>query len=218
MSYLNNTMQQNNKFLSGEKAVLRAFRSEDLPHLHAWLNDSEATYFMTYGQRPTTLDQAEQFIQKQLADTTSIAFIVCEKEKGQPIGLAGLYDIEDVPKRGEYRIFIGEKAYWNKGIGTEVAALLMWYAFDRLNLHRLFLGVNAENLGAVKSYEKSGFKIEGTLRDEMYRNGRYYNMIRMSVLRPEYEKELRALHDSKFGIIKKTTSHLLPKQSAKKTI
>jgi RimJ/RimL family protein N-acetyltransferase len=171
---------------------------------------------MTYGQRPTTLAQAEQFIQKQLSDTTSVAFIICEKEHGKPIGLAGIYDMEDVPKRGEYRIFIGEKAYWSKGIGTEVAALLMWYAFDRLNLHRLFLGVNAENIGAVKSYERSGFKLEGTLRDEMYRNGRYYDMIRMSVLRPEYEKELRATHDAKFGIVNKALPTSL-EQNGKKT-
>jgi lysyl-tRNA synthetase class I len=69
----------------------------------------------------------------------------------------------------------------------------------------------------VKSYEKSGFKIEGILRDEMYRNGRYYDMIRMSVLRPEYEKELRVIHDAKFGIIKKVTSPTLSEQSGKKT-
>jgi RimJ/RimL family protein N-acetyltransferase len=38
----------------------------------------------------------------------------------------------------------------------------------------------------VKSYEKSGFKREGVLRQEIYRNGKYYDAIRMSVLRQEY--------------------------------
>jgi RimJ/RimL family protein N-acetyltransferase len=199
-------MEHKTEFLAGEKVVMRAFQTEDLPYLHAWLNDPEATFYMTYGQRPTTLAQAQQFIEKQLADTANVVFILCEKERGQPIGLAGLYDMEDVPKRGEYRIFIGDKTHWKKGIGTEVAQLLTWHAFDRLNLHRLFLGVNAENVGAVKSYEKAGFKIEGTLRDEMYRNGRYYNMIRMAVLRPEYETDLRAVYDAKFGISKTTPS------------
>ena len=176
-------MEHKIEFLKGEKASLRPFHADDLAFLHVWLNDPEATYFMTYGQRPTTLEQAGAFIERQLKDSASVVFVVCEKKSGQPIGLAGLYDIEDVPKRGEYRIFIGDKAYWSKGIGTEVAELLVWHAFDRLNLHRLFLGVNAENLGAVKSYQNAGFAIEGTLRDDMYRNGRFYDMVRMAILR-----------------------------------
>jgi RimJ/RimL family protein N-acetyltransferase len=82
---------------------------------------------------------------------------------------------------------IGEKEFWGKGYGTEINNLVLDYGFRKLNLHKIYLGVNADNKGAVKSYKKSGFKYEGTKRDEIYRNGRYYDAIMMSILRNEYK-------------------------------
>ncbi|MEK6858024.1 MAG: GNAT family protein, partial [Nanoarchaeota archaeon] len=70
----------------------------------------------------------------------------------------------------------------------EVTKLLVQYAFDKLNLNKVYLGVNVENIGAVKSYEKTGFVHEGRLREEVYRNGRYYDVHKMSILRSEWLK------------------------------
>ena len=60
------------------------------------------------------------------------------------------------------------------------------YGFDKLNLNKIWLGVNSENKAAVKSYKAAGFVEEGVLRQEIYRNGRYYDATRMSILREEF--------------------------------
>ncbi len=62
------------------------------------------------------------------------------------------------------------------------------HGFEKLNLNRIYLGVNAENKSGVRAYEKSGFTREGVLRQEQYRNFRYYDVIRMGILRSDYEK------------------------------
>jgi RimJ/RimL family protein N-acetyltransferase len=56
-----------------------------------------------------------------------------------------------------------------------------------LNLHRLFLRVYADNVRAVRSYEKAGFVLEGRLREAVYKFGRYDDVLIMSVLRSEWD-------------------------------
>ena len=82
---------------------------------------------------------------------------------------------------------IGDTSFWNKGIGTEVNQLLMIYGFEMLNLEKIWLGVNAANSSAHKSYLNAGFKEEGRLRNEVYRAGEYFDVVRMSILRNEYQ-------------------------------
>jgi RimJ/RimL family protein N-acetyltransferase len=114
--------------------------------------------------------------------------MVCDKEQEVFIGTTGLYSINWIMRAAEFRVFIGNKAFWNRGIGTECTKLMVVYGLEKLNLNRIWLGVNADNLGGVHAYEKAGFVREGVLRQEQYRNFRYYDVIRMSILRTEYEK------------------------------
>jgi RimJ/RimL family protein N-acetyltransferase len=59
-------------------------------------------------------------------------------------------------------------------------------AFERIGLHRVALAVFEFNERAIRSYEKAGFGIEGRLRDTIYRDGRHWDEISMSVLEPEW--------------------------------
>jgi len=104
------------------------------------------------------------------------------------IGTTGLYSINSIAHSAEFRIFIGDKEFWGRGIATECAQLLVDYGFNRLNLNMIWLGVNTENKAAVRVYEKAGFTHEGRLRQVQYRNGRYYDVFRLSILREEWEK------------------------------
>ena len=88
--------------------------------------------------------------------------------------------------RGDYRIIIGERESLGRGLGTEVAKLVVAYGFETLNLEVITLGVNSENHRAIQSYENAGFVREGVRRKMIYRNSRYYDILQMSVLRDEY--------------------------------
>ncbi len=81
---------------------------------------------------------------------------------------------------------IGDKDYWGKGYGTDAMRVLMRLAFDRMNLHRLWLQVHDFNQRAIASYEKCGFKRWGMLRDGKFSRGRYHDTIVMGILESEY--------------------------------
>ena len=186
-------------FLAGERVVLRPLTPEDASVLAPWMNDDEVTYFMFTGQWPTTVGQLSEEIRRQTANPAHTIFLIEDRATRKPIGYAGLYDIHPTARKAEFRILLGAKEFWNKGYGTEVTELLTFYGFDRLNLNKVWLGVTENNIGAVRAYEKAGFKVEGRLRQELYRNSRYYDAIRMSMIRDEYYPTMREAHAKRFG-------------------
>ena len=177
---------------------LRPIEETDIPDLARWLNDPNITHYMFYGQKPMNLAQTRTMILDQVMASNNTVFLIVDR-KSVPVGFCGLYDIHASARQAAFRILIGEPSHWKKGIGTEVTELLTWYGFDRLNLHRIWLGVTSGNTGAIKAYEKAGYTVEGTLRDDLYRNGRYYDSIRMAILRPEYEEKFSQAYQARFG-------------------
>jgi len=87
-----------------------------------------------------------------------------------------------------FHITIGEPDAWGKGYGTEATELMLAHAFTRLALHRVALTVFEFNSRAIRSYEKCGFTIEGRARQAIFREGRFWDEIHMSVLLEEWEK------------------------------
>lgn len=174
-------------FMEGEKIYLRGLERSDLSgNMFQWANDAEVTHYMFTGAMPNTMEKLQEEYEQLTKSDKDVVFAIIDKKSETHIGNVGLYLINYTSRAGEFRIIIGEKEYWNKGYGTEVTKMVVSYAFERLNLNSIFLGVNAEHIGAIKAYEKAGFVKEGTMRQMIYRNGRYYDAIRMSILREEY--------------------------------
>jgi RimJ/RimL family protein N-acetyltransferase len=82
---------------------------------------------------------------------------------------------------------VGEREYWGRGYGTEAMRLVLQFAFQELNLHRVSLGVFAYNERAIRSYEKAGFRIEGRLRQGIHRVNQRWDEVVMGILRSEWE-------------------------------
>lgn len=85
-------------------------------------------------------------------------------------------------------IGIGEPAYRGKGYGTEVMQVVLRFAFQELNLHRVSLDAVATNVIAVRSYEKCGFVLEGQTRGTDFRDRGRTNLVAMGILRSEWDK------------------------------
>lgn len=175
------------QFLASEQIYLRAYERGDLPMMVEYLNDPEVTRLLFMGLVPSSVEMLVAQWERDRNSQEEVVFAVCDKRTDAFLGTTGLYRIHWVMRTGEFRIFLGDKRFWNRGIGTECTKLMVSYGFEKLNLNRVWLGVNSENTGAVRAYEKAGFVHEGVLRQEQYRNLRYYDAIRMSVLRSEYE-------------------------------
>jgi RimJ/RimL family protein N-acetyltransferase len=175
--------------MTRKKVELRGLEKSDLINIRNWLNDPEVTRYMIMGDRPTHLELLTEQWEKEVRNPNVVTFAVLENKKKKMVGWCGLYSINPISRAAEFRVFIGDKSFWNQGLATEVTQLLISYAFEKLNLNKVYLGVNASYQAAVRAYEKAGFVQEGRLRQEIFRNNEYYDAIRMSILRKEYEKK-----------------------------
>lgn len=182
-------------FLETKNLNLRGLREEDLSYIKDWSNKSEITELMVMGIRPDSgviycsWDSTEDEWKRYKESKVDIIFVMILKQSGMIIGLTGFYDINFMERSAELRIAIGYKEYLNKGYGTEAVEALLDYGFNKLNLHKIHLGVNECNIGANKCYKKAGFVYEGTIRDFHFRNGRYYNTNLYSILEEEYREK-----------------------------
>jgi ribosomal-protein-alanine N-acetyltransferase len=175
-------------FMIGNQVYVNSLERCDLEATVEWINDQDVTRLLFTGLRPANIEiLAEQWGHDQ-RNQNEVALAVREKQSDTFIGTTGLYSINWIMRTAEFRVFLGNKAFWNRGVGTECTKLMVVYGFEKLNLNRIWLGVNGENVGGARAYEKAGFVREGILRQEQYRNFKYYDVIRMSILRCEYEK------------------------------
>jgi len=175
-------------FLEGHLTLLRGLTEADLDGPMAqWSNDREVTRMLYRGAFPETRKTAAAAMAAVASNPQEVELAIEDVASGKHIGIAGLHSMNRIAHSAEFRILIGDKTFWGGGYGTEVTPLMVVYGFEVLNMHKVWLGVTADNVGAVRCYEKVGFVHEGVLRDETYRNSRYYDAIRMSILRDEYD-------------------------------
>ncbi len=165
---------------------LRALSSDDVKYFYNWINDDEAIkYSLTVFQRLQSDLDIDKWFSKLLNDS-GLCLGIEAVDTGKLIGYAGICSISDINMSGEYYIFIGDKCYWNKGIGSYVTGEIINRGFTEYKLNRIMLTVSDINGAGVKAYEKAGFRSEGIMREACYRDGAFHDKLVMSVLRSEW--------------------------------
>jgi RimJ/RimL family protein N-acetyltransferase len=179
---------QKTSFAEGSLVLLRPLERADLnEHYLGWLNDPEVTRYTETGTFPTTAEDLENFYRSVTGSKNDVIFAIVDKKSGRHVGNVKLGPIHWLHRSAILGILIGEKEFWGKGIGLEATHLVVEYGFNRLNLHRIELGVFAEHKAAVRCYEKAGFKVEGRMREDLFHDGEYKDRIWMGLLRSEYK-------------------------------
>ena len=171
-------------FLTGERVFLRAVTYDDVDRFVAWLNDQEVNRYLER-QFPLNAIREREWVESQYKSRDAVSLALVLKEEDRPIGVVGLDDIDPIHRNAEFGIFIGDKASWDKGYGTEAARLMVRYGFDTLNLERISLRVFDYNTRAIRAYEKVGFRKEGVLRRDHFSEGAYHDTVIMGILREE---------------------------------
>ncbi len=167
---------------------LRKLSESDICPFYRWINDEEVIkYSLSLFKKINTKKEIEKWYAELLNNKKDIALGIFLKPSNELIGYAGICDISTTNKSGEYYIFIGEKKYWGKGIGTEVTKQILKIGFNNYQLNRIMLTLSAPNIRGVKAYEKSGFKMEGRLREAASRDNKFHDELVMAVLKSEWE-------------------------------
>lgn len=160
--------------LTGEKIILRPIRLEDWEETIRWRNDlfiKESTMSHPF---PVTEEMERDWYEDQLRSKNNsfIPFTVVSKESGKILGYFSLNNINWIARNGFVSGAIGENHNMGKGLGREAVALLLKYAFENLNLHKICAYVKADH-PAMKTWLGLDAKIEGELHEHFFSEGRY---------------------------------------------
>lgn len=174
-------------FLTGDKVYLRPLEPADLdgPYLD-WLNDAEVTRFLETGFTPTTPEMLRRYYESVTQHPDNVMLAIVDRASERHVGNVKLGPIHRIHRRADMGVMIGDRTVWGTGVGREAVALIVAYGFDRLNLHKVTLGVDADHEAAVRLYGNLGFTIEGTRREHLFRDGRFRDMHVMGVLAEEF--------------------------------
>ncbi len=177
--------------IEGKQVVLRALEREDLKLLHKWLNDAEVMErARSQPDNVASMENVEKEFEQDVKGENPHrrTFIVAEKKTGKAVGWAMLRWWRIYSTTADLGLVIAEKRLRGRGFGTEATQLLVDIAFNQLNMHKAELFTRADNKAAIGAVTKCGFKLEGTHREEVYFNGRFWDGLTFGLVRNERRK------------------------------
>lgn len=167
---------------------LRPITLDDTDLIVRWRNQPEVRQNFVF-QAEFTRQMHETWMNQKVFTGKVIQYIIEMKSSRRPIGSVYLRDIDRENRQAEFGIWIGELEYHGLGLGTEATGMFVSFALHQLGLRRIFLRVFTENPGAIACYKKAGFSEERIDRQCVCRDGKYMDMMFMSVVNEEDTNE-----------------------------
>jgi RimJ/RimL family protein N-acetyltransferase len=168
--------------ISGQRVVLRRHTPDNLAAFQRWYSDPEVARLTRYQEGPMPRPEIERFFETRVLGTESLALAIHVRATDRLIGTCAFSQLDGSNGSALFHITIGERDAWGQGHGTEATELMVAHAFDRLRLHRVALSVFAFNERAIRSYRTVGFVVEGRAREAIWRDGRHWDELQMSIL------------------------------------
>lgn len=174
--------------LDEQGIYLRPLEVSDISQKYVdWLNDPDVNRYLETRHEEQTIDSCTEFVRSCIHNPNEYLFGVFDKESDCHIGNAKIGSINNLYKRGQISLFIGEKSYWHKGYGSKIIAALTKYGFIELGLQKIEAGCYETNLPSLRAFLKNRFTVEGFFREHIEIKERRFGCFWLAILRREYE-------------------------------
>ena len=171
----------------GQNVYLRPIEREDIDNGWLdWINDHAINRNLA-SRLPVTREGLEQYWTASQPPQAAM-FAICLQEDDTYIGNARLSELDWVNRKCTSGQLIGEQRYRGRGFGSEALVLLFRYGFHELGMNRIYSAVIIDNQAALARNRKIGLKQEGIRRQDIFRNGRYFDSIGFAMLRCEFDE------------------------------
>ncbi|MDT2719649.1 GNAT family N-acetyltransferase [Enterococcus gallinarum] len=165
--------------IKSENFILRAIELSDQDYLKQMLNDASIENSVGGWSFPISEKTQNKWFQ-DFENTLDDVKLVIENYQGEFIGLIGASNIDLKNGNAEVHIKLINNKVKNKGIGTEVMTAFIEYCFNHLRLHCVYASILEDNVSSIKMFKKCGFSEEGVLKDRIFKNGVFKNIIILS--------------------------------------
>lgn len=167
--------------------TIKPHSRKDIPLRVKWLNNPLVSVYV--GDEPnkkTSLKKESDWFDSYNKNKQKKFFTIYTNKT--PIGFMGLSNISVINRNADIFIAIGEDEYRGKGFGKLSLEWLINYAFKKLKLHKINLGVIDANVPAINLYKKIGFSVEGEMKEEVSINNKWHSMLSMAIFRKDWKK------------------------------
>ncbi len=172
--------------LTGEKVMLRALQEDDFEAWYRMNEDVELTLAGTGRWVPVSADIARERWQYLLHSSPEVRVNFAIEVAGEFIGLLSIKEIDRHNQRALLSVGLTGAAQLGRGYGRDALRVVLRWAFQIHNLHRIELETWATNERALRAYRAAGFVEEGRLRDGVWLDGQFVDVVVMSAIGPEW--------------------------------
>jgi len=166
--------------------TLRPLAESDVDSILTWVNRPEIVgNLAAFSGTPMTRDDELAWIRRTLASADRVWSVVASDD-GRYLGQVGIHQIHARSKVGRLGVVISRRDEMGKGFGSAAIRAALDRGFSELALHKLWLMVFRDNERGQRLYKRLGFIEEGILREEYFHEGRWHDMVRMSMLAHEH--------------------------------
>jgi RimJ/RimL family protein N-acetyltransferase len=155
--------------LMGRRVSLATITRDDIRIIWEYFGDFNLRLYLFNPWQPIYFEDEIKFYEEMINNKENNIFfkIIENKSKSRLVGLISLNDIDLYSRHAGLGYWIW-KDHWNKGYATEAVNLMLKYAFEWLNLNKVYAIIYEPNKASQKVLEKNGFKFVGRLRKQRY--------------------------------------------------
>ena len=176
--------------LKGRFVGLRAIEKSDLFILLKWRNQPEYRRFFREYRELSSINQEKWFESRVLQDKNTEMFSIIDLSSNELIGACGLCYIDWINRNADVSIYIGkDNLYIDDFFAVDTMKLIIEYAFDELNLHRLWTELYDFDEKKIKLFKKLDFKLEGRHKETHWTEGMWHDSIFFGKIRKEGKDE-----------------------------
>ena len=162
----------------GPRIYLKLLSQDDVNEKYLrWVEDPEILEYLESRWRAYTLEDLKNYVRTVNDGLNNFMFGIYLKENSEYVGNIKIGSINQIHRYGDIGLIIGEKSVWGKGYGVEAINLVTRYAFDEINLNKVFSGIYANNVKSIKAFKKAGYREVGTLKEHRFCKGTYVDEI-----------------------------------------
>jgi RimJ/RimL family protein N-acetyltransferase len=151
------------------------------------MHDKEITKFYSFDGSDYTTQTALDFIAKSHTDDKSIHLAITDDKDDEYLGTISLQFIDKKNSNAMYSTVLRTKAQ-GKGVAKQAVIKILKYAFEDLGLHKIHINILDFNARSITFHEKLGFEYEGTIRQHLYKNGKFNNLKLYGLFKKDFLK------------------------------
>jgi diamine N-acetyltransferase len=166
--------------------ILRQICLADARVVSSWRRDPDVIRFYSGHPYIVTQQDEEEWISNVRNCNDTKVFIV--EVNNEPAGLLTLRNIQWIHRSVELSLLVAP-GYRSMGVGRRAVSAALKCAFQDLGVKRAWLRVHQSNAAAVRLYKSAGFRVEGTMRQSWYSDGRFTDQLLMAILDEEFTEK-----------------------------